>query len=194
MPRHSHTLRPDYFDAIYGADPDPWRFASSAYERSKYAATLAALPKPRYGSALEVGCSIGVLTSQLAPGCDALLAVDAAEAPLGEARNRCAGYAQVTFEKMFVPDQWPEGTFDLVLLSEVVYYLRADDVMRLAARVAQSTTAGSDILLVHWTGLTDYPLSGDEAAEIFIAAMDASATLERSDRHGEFRLDLLVRR
>jgi hypothetical protein len=66
--------------------------------------------------------------------------------------------------------------------------------MRLADRVAESTTPGSDILLVHWTGLTDYPLSGDEAAEIFIAAIESRASLQRGDRSGEFRLDLLVRR
>ena len=55
------TLQPEYFDALYASDPDPWNFAASPYERAKYALTLNAMPKPRYRSALEVGCSIGVL-------------------------------------------------------------------------------------------------------------------------------------
>jgi hypothetical protein len=80
MSRADRTLEPAYFDNVYAADSDPWKFASSAYERDKYAATLAAFPKPRYASAFEIGCSIGVLTSALAPRCDALLAVDAAAA------------------------------------------------------------------------------------------------------------------
>ena len=41
------------------------------------------------------------------------------------------------FEHMFVPEQWPSGDFELILLSEVVYYLSREDVGRLAARVCQ---------------------------------------------------------
>jgi hypothetical protein len=47
MSRADRTLGPAYFDNVYAADSDPWKFASSAYERDKYAATLAAFPKPR---------------------------------------------------------------------------------------------------------------------------------------------------
>ena len=84
------TLKPEYFDALYAADPDPWNFAASPYEQAKYALTLNAMPKPRYRSALEVGCSIGVLTRLLASRCDAVLAIDAARTPArrGEAQMR----------------------------------------------------------------------------------------------------------
>jgi 2-polyprenyl-3-methyl-5-hydroxy-6-metoxy-1,4-benzoquinol methylase len=194
MTRADQTLRPSYFDAVYAAQPDPWKFASSAYERKKYAATLAALPRPRYASALEIGCSIGVLTYDLAMRCDRLLALDAAFAPLGEARRRCAAFPDVRFEQMFVPEQWPHGAFDLIVLSEVVYYLCARDVQRLAMRVTRSLAPEGDIVLVHWTGETDYPLTGDEAAEFFIAAMRRTVKVERRDRHHAFRLDVLRRR
>jgi hypothetical protein len=117
------TLKPEYFDAVYSADPDPWNFADSPYEQAKYALTLNAMPKPRYRSALEVGCSIGVLTRSLASRCDVVVAIDAARAPLVEARRRCADLPGVRFEQMFVPEQWPDGLFELILLSEVVYYL-----------------------------------------------------------------------
>jgi hypothetical protein len=82
MRKPGETLRPDYFDSLYAADPDPWKFAASPYERDKYALTLEAMPKPRYRSALEVGCSIGVFTKSLASRCDALVAIDAAQTPL----------------------------------------------------------------------------------------------------------------
>src|ERR1700690_2577033 len=108
------TLRPEYFDAIYTADPDPWKFAASPYERGKYTLTLNAMPKPRYRSALEVGCSIGVLTPSLASRCGALLAIDAAQTALVEARRRCADLPGVRFEHMFVPEQWPDGAFELI--------------------------------------------------------------------------------
>src|ERR1700683_5057466 len=110
------TLGPEYFDALYTADPDPWKFATSPYERAKYTRTLNAMPKPRYRSALEVGCSIGVLTRLLASRCDSLLGVDAAQTPLLEARRRCADFPSVRFEQIFVPEQWPDGAFDLIVL------------------------------------------------------------------------------
>ena len=172
MSRPDSSLPPDYFEAIYARDPDPWRFAESAYERGKYDATLAALGQPRYRRALEVGCSIGVLTRDLAARCDSLLAVDAAAAPLEAARARCAPLPHVSFAQMLVPGEWPDpaARFDLILLSEVVYYLHAADVARLAGRVGASLAPGGEVLLVHWTEATDYPLSGDAATELFIEA------------------------
>jgi trans-aconitate methyltransferase len=187
------TLKPEYFDALYTADPDPWRFAASAYERAKYALTLNAMPKPRYRSALEVGCSIGAFTRLLASRCNLLVAIDAAEAPLVDARRRCADLPDVRFEQMFVPDEWPDGAFELILLSEVVYYLSRDDVGRLAARVMRSLLRGGSVILVHWTGETDYPLSGDEAAALFVERMGSTCILERANRYRQFRLDVLSR-
>lgn len=188
--RASTTLQPGYFDALYAADSDPWRFATSEYERGKYAATLAALPRPHYARALEVGCSIGVLTAELAGRCDHLVALDAAAAPLRTARERAL--PQVEFHHMAVPRDWPDGDFDLILLSEVVYYLDLPDVGRLASTVEKSLRPGGDLMLVHWTGPTDYPLSGDAAAEAFIAAA-RFATVLRQERTDHYRLDLLRR-
>jgi cyclopropane fatty-acyl-phospholipid synthase-like methyltransferase len=187
------TLKPDHFDALYAANPDPWNFAASPYERAKYMLTLDAIPKSRSPSALEVGCSIGVLTRLLASRCDSLLAVDAAQAPLVEARRRCADLPGVRFEQMFVPEQWPGGVFDLILLSEVVYYLSREDVGRLATSVTHSLAQDGSVILVHWTGSTDYPLSGDEAVALFIERLGSACVVERADRYAEFRLDVLSR-
>jgi cyclopropane fatty-acyl-phospholipid synthase-like methyltransferase len=193
MSEPGQTLLPEYFDALYTADPDPWKFAESPYESKKYALTLEAMSKPRYRSALEVGCSIGVLTRSLASRCDALIAIDAAQTPLLEARRRCEGLPGVRLEQMFVPDQWPDGDFELILLSEVVYYLSRDDVGRLAERVANSLIKGGSVILVHWTGPTNYPLSGDEAATLFIERVGPGYVVDRADRYAEFRLDVLSR-
>jgi cyclopropane fatty-acyl-phospholipid synthase-like methyltransferase len=193
MRKPGETLRPEYFDSLYAADPDPWKFAASPYERDKYALTLEAMPKPRYRSALEVGCSIGVLTRSLASRCNALVAIDAAQTPLIEARRRCADLPGVRFEHMFVPEEWPDGIFELILLSEVVYYLSRDDVGRLAAKVANSMAKGGSVILVHWTGPTNYPLSGDAAAALFIERLGPGYFVDRTDRYAEFRLDVLSR-
>jgi cyclopropane fatty-acyl-phospholipid synthase-like methyltransferase len=193
MSEPRRTLKPEYFDALYTANPDPWNFAASPYERAKYALTLNAMRKPRYRSGLEVGCSIGVLTRSLAPRCDAVIAVDASSTPIVEARRRCADLLGVSFEQMFVPEQWPNGVFDLILLSEVVYYLSREDVGNLAARVTRSLAQDGSVILVHWIGSTDYPLSGDEAVALFIERVGPACVVERADRYAEFRLDVLSR-
>jgi SAM-dependent methyltransferase len=191
MSRHTASLPPGYFDARYAADPDPWNFAGSPYERDKYAATLAALPRPRYAAALEIGCSIGVLTAALGSRCDALLGLDVAEAALAQARQRCRDLSHIRLLRAQVPGEWPDGTFDLILLSEVVYYLDAADVARLAGRVRASLRPGGDVVLVHWTGETHYPLTGDEAADLFIRETRDVLAVDRQVREAEYRLDVL---
>ena len=194
MSRYTRSLPPGYFDARYAADPDPWRFETSRYEQAKYDATLVALPHARYVSALEVGCSIGVLTERLAGRCDRLVALDVAEAALDQAWRRCRAWEHIDFVRGQVPDEWPHGSFDLILLSEVVYYLDAADVGRLVKRVRGSLRPGGDAVLVHWTGETHYPLTGDEAAELFTEEAAAFMTVVTRSRTAEYRLDVLRKR
>lgn len=193
MTRPENSLTAAYFEQLYARDPDPWRFATSAYERAKYDATLAALPQARYRSALEVGCSIGILTARLAERCDHLLAVDLAEAALAQARARCAALPQVGFAQLRLPEELPPGRFDLILLSEVVYYWSRPDIARVAAFVAEALEPGGDLALVHWTGATDYPLSGDEAAEGLLVALGPAVVRRPTQLGDRYRLDLARR-
>ena len=191
MSRFTATVAPDYFAGVYAADPDPWRFTTSAYERDKYRATLESLPRPRYAAALEVGCSIGVFTRALAPRCDALTALDVVPAALDAARAACTGLPHVRFELGAVPDAWPDGAFDLILLSEVLYFLDRRDLRRLAARVGDALRPGGDVVLVHWLGETPFPLTGDEAAEGFLADAAGFARPFGGSRTADYRLDIL---
>ena len=186
------TLPAAYFDDLYGRDPDPWRFETSGYERAKYADTVAALPRPRYGRVLEVGCSIGVLTASLAERADHLVATDVAEAALAVARRRLDAAPQVRFVRGGFPDDAPEGPFDLIVLSEVLYYLSAADLRRAATATVDRLAPGGEVLLVHWLGETpDYPLTGDEAAEGFLSAARPPLTTVRRERRERYRLELL---
>ena len=191
LSRFETSLPATYFDELYARDADPWCFASSNYEREKYAATVAALPQSRYQHVLEVGCSIGVLTRQLAARAEALCAIDLAVKALDEARQRCADLQHVRFDLMSVPTQWPAATFDLIVLSEVVYYLDRTDLADLAARIRDCLVPGGDIVLVHWLGETHYPLTGDEAVELFTKAASEWASVLSSTRHESYRLDVV---
>ena len=189
-----NTLAPGYFDDVYRANTDPWQFASSPYEREKYAATLAALPRPHYGRAFEIGGSIGVLTQQLAPRCGHLLSVDVSEAALAQARQRCAELPQVEIRKMQVPDEFSAGPFDLILLSEVGYYWSPPDLARAADLMLAALPPGGQLLLVHWTPVVpDYPQTGDEVHAFFLQKTQPGGPLRHlsGERHAQYRLDLL---
>ena len=195
----SKSLPAEYFDHVYRANADPWNFAASPYEGAKYAATLAALPRERYGRALEIGCSIGVFTAQLAGRCDALLSLDLAEAALAQARERCAHLMNVRLERRGVPAEFPaaEGPWDLVVIAEVGYYLSLEDLHRLRAQTIASLAPGGELLLVHWTPLVhDYPLTGDQVHEAFLARAGEDGELFHlhDAREERYRLDLFRRR
>jgi predicted TPR repeat methyltransferase len=183
------------FERLYAERDDPWNFESSPYERAKYAQTLAALDRRKFARALELGCSIGVMTTALASCCDRLLAVDIAETALSRARSRCAAHAHVGFAQCQLPEEFPElsaASCDLILVSELLYFLSPADNVRLADSVCRVLATDGIIVLVNWTGATDTPCTGDEAARIFIAAClrnGLSITLEA--RHDGYRLDRL---
>lgn len=156
-------LPDSYFERVYAQDLDPWGFQSRWYEARKYALTLAALPRARYARAFEPGCAIGVLTALLAPRCEQLVAAEPIAAVAVSARARVAEHAHVEIQELAVPDAWPDGSFDLVVLSELVYYLSDAGVVRLLAHLDATLEPGGHVIAVHWTGPTDYPLSGHAA-------------------------------
>ena len=187
------SLGPEYFDRLYAQSSDPWDFESSPYEAAKYAATLAALPHPRYAHALELGCSIGVLTHRLALRCERLQATDISEAALKKARTRCASLPQVLFEQRDLTTDFPAGRFDLILVSEVGYYLSQRDLEVLRTDISAALACGGDLLLVHYTGETDYPLTADAVHETFLALEGRGWERRAEQRTESYRLDLLTR-
>lgn len=179
-----------YFDSLYRQNPDPWDFRRSDYEKKKYAATLAALPRDRYAHVLELGCSIGELTRRLATRAGQLTAVDTSAVALTTAREACREHTNIAFVQAHLPDGDWECPADAVVLSEVLYYLDADAVRRLAERIVRCAPM-ADLVLVHWTGETNYAMTGDEATATFLEA--AGPARLTSVREPAYRLDVLTR-
>ena len=163
------TLPRDYFDRLYQNDADPWNFATKEYEHRKYAATLENLPRAHYQSALELGCSIGVLTQLLAARAEHVLSVDAAQIAVDAARARCAGLQNIEIKRATLPDEFPAGQFDLIMMSEVGYYFDRPDLKQLSERILNGLKTGGDLVTVHYLpDVPDYPLTGDEVHEFFL--------------------------
>lgn len=188
----SDSLGEQYFDGFYRVGADPWGFETRWYEERKRAVTMASLPRQRFGSGFEPGCAIGVLTQELAPRCARLLATDISEVPLTVARQRLSGQSGVSFEQRRVPQDWPAGPFDLIVLSEIGYYCDATDLSLLIAAAVASLTEDGVVLACHWRHpVADYPLTGDEVHEQLRRESGLSVLVEHVEE--DFRLDVLVR-
>ena len=192
--KESASLPPDYFEQMYAANPDPWDFETSEYEAQKYAATIAALPRPSYRSAFEIGGSIGVLTEKLADRCQLLLSIDVSRQAQARARERCAQLEQVEFEIVQIPHQYPDRTFDLTVVSEVGYYWSREDLQTSQQKIADHLESGGHLLLVHWTPYVEsYPLTGDQVHEAFLQQVGSTYRSLVSRQEERYRLDLLER-
>ena len=181
------------FDALYRGNPDPWAFRSSAYEDAKYEATLAALPRSHYRIGIEVGCSIGELTSRLAPRCDFVLGIDVSAVAIDEAKRHHGDRPDLAFIVAEVPAFWPGLRADLIVLSELLYFLTAAEIRQLAGQVAEHWIDGGDCVLVNYLGPTDTAVDGDSAGDRFIEALARlrSITPLTAERASGYRLDVL---
>jgi predicted TPR repeat methyltransferase len=193
--RPKHSLTPEFFDEMYADTHDPWGFESREYEAEKYSATIAALPCDRYARAFEIGCSVGVLTEHLAERCDSLLAVDVVATPLEHARRRCQHLSHVTFETMQVPDEFPSGMFDLIMLSEVAYYWAGTDLERGRDLIINHLEPGGHLVMVHWRPfVAEYPRTGDSVHEFFLETATDQLDHLLDRRQDLYRLDVFERR
>ncbi|MFL1416873.1 SAM-dependent methyltransferase [Pseudomonas fildesensis] len=181
-----------YFDELFAGNDDPWAFRQRWYERRKRALTLAVLTRPRYASIFEPGCANGELSAELAPRCDRLVCCDTASAAVALAKTRLLGYAHAEVQQSRLPEQWPSGRFELIVLSEVCYYLDADDLCDLIDRAVASLTDDGQVLACHWRPVID---GCPQTAEQVHALLDQRLAMPRVVQHHEsdFLLDLWSR-
>lgn len=176
-----------HFQQLYLGDADPWQVCARWYEQRKRALVLAALSQPFYSTAYEPGCGNGELTIALAPRCGQLIAADAAPAAIdhAHARWREAGAPEnVAIALHTLPRDWPtrRAPFDLIVISELAYYLPTDQLDALAAHCAASLARGGDLLLCHYR-----PPFADrvQSTEAVHATFARQARLQRRSRHDE---------
>ncbi|MGB9482856.1 MAG: SAM-dependent methyltransferase [Candidatus Dormiibacterota bacterium] len=186
------TLALTYFEELYAADPDPWNFETRWYEHRKHELSVAALPRQKYATALELACANGRLTELLAVRCGDLLAVDAIASPVDRARERLARFSHVRVEQRQLPQQWPEGKFDLIVVSELLYYFDEGELASVVSLLQASLEPEGTLLAVHWRNVVaEYPLTGDAVHK----ALGARVGLGLLAHHEEddFLLDVLVK-
>lgn len=181
-PARTTSTPREHFEEVFADDDDPWGFESRWYEERKRDILLAALPRRRYDAALELGCATGVLTERLADRCDEVLAVDFSATALASARARLADRPDIDLRAAELPREWPDGSFDLVVFSEIGYYWDADALHEGIARMAASLRPGGHLVACHWRHpIPEGPYTGDTVH----AALRASSALDRIVFHDE---------
>jgi SAM-dependent methyltransferase len=146
-PRGAATVA-GYFDELYRHSIDPWGLDERFYEQRKRAAVLAALNRPVYERVFEPGCATGALTGELAQRCKEVVAWDVAATAVATTRRRLAALPHVHVDAGRIPDEWPAGKFDLVVLSEVGYY--CPDLSVLVERIDSCLTDDGVLVACHW--------------------------------------------
>lgn len=178
------------FDDLHRQTEDPWDFATSPYESAKRAATIAALPDRMFPSILEIGCSTGYLSQALSQRGGHVLALDVSAVAIARARSRVGDGTRIRFRQAELPQDWPPGAFDLIVFSEVLYFMTAQEIHRCAELTRNALTSNGLCLLVNWTGHSDLAITGAKAASIFLASEHWQCILER--REDNYLLHLLT--
>ena len=187
----AESLRADYFDNLYAGSADPWAISQGWYEERKRRVVEAVLPREHYRQAFEPGCGNGILTARLAKRCDRVLAWDGAEVAVENARRNLAGAGNVEVQQARVPDWWPEGTADLIVISEIGYYLTGPDLDHLIERACESLDEGGTLIAVHWRReAPDYPLGGDDVHAHLFGRPHLSRLGGYAD--DDFRIDIFI--
>ncbi len=83
-----------------------------------------------------------------------------------------------------MPAEWPEGRFDLIVVSETGYFLSPADLDVLIERIAASLTDDGVVLLCHWKHpVSGWVLDGPDVHDLFRSAQlpDEAARYEDRD-------------
>ena len=181
-----------YFDQLFAGNDDPWAFRQRWYEQRKRALTLAVLTRPHYASIFEPGCANGELSAELATRCERLLCCDTASAAVQLAQTRLTAFAHAHVEQRRLPQEWPAGQFELIVLSELCYYLDVNDLNRLIDHALAALTDNGQLLACHWRPPIDgCPQTAEQVHALLQQRLGMSPLAQYHDQ--DFLLDLWSR-
>ncbi|MGC1481622.1 MAG: SAM-dependent methyltransferase [Chthoniobacterales bacterium] len=157
------SIAMENFERLHQRNEDPWGFRTRWYERRKRDLLTASLPRERFASGWEMGCSNGELAAALAPRCDRLLVSDCSARAVVLAAERLADEPNAAVEQRELPGDWPEERFDLIVMSEIGYFLSEADLECVVMKLRDSLTAEGVLIACHWRGpIEGYEIDGDE--------------------------------
>lgn len=183
------------FETLFREKADPWDYATSPFEAYKRVVLLRACGARVRGRGLELACAIGETTRRLAPRCLRLLAVDSSATALAEAKRRTRGHRNVCLRHALLPRQMPRGPFDLIVVSEILYYLRPNDLRALVPQLRAALAPGGRLVILHHLkDFDDAAIRPRRAQESTVSALRRHMALVRLADAGSFQVAALERR
>jgi SAM-dependent methyltransferase len=179
-------MRRGFFDHFFD-DGDPFGFDINPEERLKFQKTLEVCGEGPLGRILELGCAVGSFTEILAPRATDVLAVDVSQAAVDQVALRLRDHPNVRAKAMSIPAEFPDETFDLVVASDVLYYLSVEELKRCVARIEAALPDGGAFVAVHYVPRMGSVLNGDEAHDILVAHTTLRHVLAERTEFGEGR-------
>jgi cyclopropane fatty-acyl-phospholipid synthase-like methyltransferase len=161
-------MRPGFFDHFFD-EGDPFGFDLHPEERLKFDRTLEVCGEGPLGRVLELGCAVGSFTESLAPRASDVLALDVSQAAVDQVARRLRDHPNVRAKAMAIPAEFPDETFDLVVASDVLYYLSVEELQHCLARIEASLAEGGGFVAVHYVPRMGSVLNGDEAHDLLAA-------------------------
>lgn len=159
------------FNMLFRLARDPWQYSSS-YEQWKYEQELQLLPPIPFSQALELGCAEGIFTVKLAARVKQLVAADIASVALMRANQRCVlqqceNVQLIQFD--ITQDELPLERFDLIVCSEVLYYVGNQTILReVTEKLARSLRPNGYLLMSN-----DYRVKTEDSNGMFVQQNDA---------------------
>ncbi|MBK0064108.1 MULTISPECIES: class I SAM-dependent methyltransferase [unclassified Acinetobacter] len=179
----------EYFNQLYEQNDDPWSYADRWYEHRKRAICLSLLLHDQYKKGLELGCSNGIFSQQLAERCQHLVCIDANERAVYLAQQRLSSAAHVKILQKQLPDNFPEDHYDLIVISEIGYYLTRNELLKLIDLCQRNLTDNGMILLCHWRyPIEGFELNGETVHSLFKQEMKLGHYLRLNDK--DFLIDV----
>lgn len=177
------------FERKFAADPDPWKTWSSSFEQMKRRNLRHMVGTGRHGRVLEVAAGNGSNTSMLASRALRLTATEGTASGAELTARAVSGVPRTTVLQLDLAMPFPGPRYDLIVISEVLYYLDARTLSVLANNVANTLQPGGALVLAHHTAFfDDAQRSGADIHDLFLRRIRLPLTPDRELRARRYRM------
>ncbi|MBN1151155.1 class I SAM-dependent methyltransferase [candidate division WOR-3 bacterium] len=137
-----------FFEALYSAVKDPFRIEKSVYEKSKIENILGIIGKRKFNEILDIGCGNGFFSHLLLAVSNKVTGIDISSRAIKEANAKYGKFENLKFIRADIGSFTTKNRFDLFFCSEVLYYLRPEELEKTCTKIKKMTSGQSQIIFV----------------------------------------------
>src|SRR5947209_2145657 len=140
------------FEQIYAAEEDPWSIGNADSDRYDLYVERILAASELSGSVLELGCGYGAFLARLQGRFDRLVGLELSARAVARGRERFPFIEFVQGSLANLQEAVPDaGTFDTIVVSDVLYYLKERDRRSAVGWIAEHLAAGGLAFVAGWS-------------------------------------------